>query len=602
MSLSAVILHPAQVRLAETTSPEFQASYGLWKVLTYFSVVSFLLWTLALRDGAFDGKLAVLAPIGVLSIVEFFFTGDRTLLGTTLIWVSFFHLLWRPIRQPARALAKIALAFVLCLVVFLGLGARLGKNVSAFPEMRGSLTMERFEQVAPAYAYITSSPPTLSKLMADPSTPHTEGALTMLPFVKIAHRVDLAGVPPDEIGGFYSVPFAMNLYSWLGSFYVDYGLLGTLVGPALVGLLGATLAGRVGRHRSMNGAWLLALLLFVLVASPFGNKLSSALTWELAAIGLFASLLEVRRRPNALSVMKKARTTPNRVTFAITGIGIVILTSLVVAIAATRAASVDVRSVNDARDALSAAGLRAQRTYPEGNYPASTQLASQLHFADSKLVYVGASPGEVPRQIGLVYVASRGGLLMLTMRLLDGILVAGRWYRTPQSEQLTVLHPIRNLLANPSFRLGVSGWRIHSSEGAHVELVRPENFGSTTALRVTGTGRVTPRPAFVVQEIEDLPKTDAGVQYELRIALRTTGAPRALLPEVKLVYVDGSYEFFTITPRALTSLRNGWRRARVRAMASKPLTGIEVFAVDTGVRERFRGSEWLSKAQLSLIQ
>lgn len=602
--LSAVVLHPAQVRLAETTSPDFEASYGLWKTLTYFSLVSFLLWTIALREQVFRGRLAAIAPLGVLSISEFFFTGDRTLLGTALLWTGFFHLLWRPLRRPAHVAAAVGGIVVLCLIAFLGLGARLGKDISAFPEIRASLTTRHFQQAAPAYAYVTSSPPTLSKLMADPNAPHTEGALTMLPFVKAAHRTGIAGVPPDEIGGFYSVPFAMNLYSWLGFFYLDYGLAGCFVLPAFVGILGAAAAVRLGLRRTLRGAWLLALLLFVLVASPLGNKISSALTWELAAIGVFAPILESTRVVERRSVRSVARAVPHRASVAIAVVAIVFLTSIAVAIAATRAASVNPESVSDTADTLSTAAQRARRAYPTGNYPTSTALASQLHFSDPRLPYLGAEEGAPTTGTGIVYVTAQKGLLVLMLRLRNGTQLLDKQEVTDESVSFTqtILRPHRNLLKNPSFQRGIPGWRLNGNARAHLSFVRPTGLGRSTALRVTGTGRASPRPSFVVQTLDNLPRTEAGTRYELTLEVRTAKSVRPLMPELKLLYADGTYQFFTTLPRDDVLVPNQWHKARVLATAAKLLTGIEVFAADTGVRTRFRGPEWLSGARLVLIR
>jgi len=144
-------------------------------------------------------------------------------------------------------------------------------------------------------------------------------------------------------------------------------------------------------------------------------------------------------------------------------------------------------------------------------------------------------------------------------------------------------------------------WNVREGRLAGVSLDAKHSFEGHMSVFVHGTGRLGPLPSVVEQIVEDLPRTQTGTAYEFALAMQTKGLTRPLLPELKLIYDDGSYEFFLASPLAYaaTSSRR-WRRITVAGTASKPLRAIEVFALDTGTDKPVSGSEWLDNARLVL--
>src|SRR5205807_8512339 len=174
------------------------------------------------------------------------------------------HLVWRPVRTSARFLPVLAVALIGFVVIFTVLGNRISNTIAAHPEVKAQLSTQTLSSLALPYVYHTSEPPILSKLIADANRPHTYGRMTLLPLDKLLHAAHLTGTPPEEVGAFYSIPFeTFNTYSWIGAFYLDFGLGGALLLPALMGFAFTLLVLSGLRRRRLLQLWLAFLALSV---------------------------------------------------------------------------------------------------------------------------------------------------------------------------------------------------------------------------------------------------------------------------------------------------------------------------------------------------
>lgn len=301
----ALIDQPALVRDIQSTSTVFQDTYGPFKLLFYFNQISFLLWTIALRDRAHRGGWKWIAPLGLLTIAPFLVTGERTLLGTALIWAVLFHLIWRPVARPRRVLAIAGLVVLILAGGFVALGARRDTTIDSQPEIASALTTRSLDVLALPYVYSTANIPTFEGLTQDPIRPTFYGQMTLLPLAKIAHRLHLAPSPPPEVGAFYPVPFeSFNNFSWLGTFYLDFGWAGVVFGPALFGAAAAWAMSRAMRRRTLLWVWTASLLLYVVAFAPLLNKLSTTLTWQHLLLGLVIAPLISHPPPGRTDVAR----------------------------------------------------------------------------------------------------------------------------------------------------------------------------------------------------------------------------------------------------------------------------------------------------------
>ena len=116
------------------------------------------------------------------------------------------------------------------------------------------------------------------------------------PLPSYSRLADLFGNQlPSEVGEFLSIPQAFNTYTYLNVFYMDWGVVGIVIGPFLFGMLGNWFFLRAcsrGKVWHIIGCGLLG---YAAVASIGTNVLISTPVWEIAlALGVLAALARGR--------------------------------------------------------------------------------------------------------------------------------------------------------------------------------------------------------------------------------------------------------------------------------------------------------------------
>lgn len=601
--------NPSVVRGIQTTSTKFDDVYGKWRLLTYFGQIAFLVWTIGLREGAFSGRWRLAAPLGLLSIVPFYFTGERTLLGTLLVWTLFFHLVWKPVRSWRRLAVVGTFAFVVLATVFAVLGGRVGKTIEFHPEIESVLTAEVARGQALEYVYVTGNIPTLSRLMQDPIAPRTHGAMTLLPGVKLLHAATgLGNEPPEEVGAFYPIPFdTFNNYSWLGSFFLDFGLAGCLLLPALFGALATLVARLAASRQTVLSAWTLSLTLYVVAFTPLLNKLSTTLTWQYLLVGpVVATLLRERGRvhlPEWARSRKRLLAAGAAAAIGLLGLATTVATSNPPP--ASGGAELEAR--------LSRAAARAATVTRSTRSLTSLALASRLHVADPGMRYEGlADYRSVPDSTAAigVFVGGRDDL-WLWGKAVDGTLRGAHVVlRGPRSGTYLLDGPSRSLLVNGDLEQPfVAPWQVSPSRVAEVASDPALSWASDSSLRIRGRGRRGRQSTFIAQIVKKLPDRSVGATYTMRMQAYTRNLSRPLPAAMKFNYRDGSADFFPVVagtagvpggedapiPQDTDKL---WQVGTAIARARKPLGSIQVFIVDTGLR-RLRGSVWIDGVSLT---
>jgi oligosaccharide repeat unit polymerase len=289
----AVFNDPARVRAITRDSLEFQNAYGFWKLLTYCNQIAFVMWTIGLRLRMFTGRWRAGGLLGFVSLVPFLFTADRNLLAAALALACMVHVLWPWSGSWRRAAIGLAAAIVVAAAGLTAVGNRYGSSLADHPELASYVT-SGFTSVAIPYLYVTANIPTFGQLTQDDLAPRTDGQMAVLPAVKAAARAGLIDHAPVETGVFYPIPFeAFSNYSWLGSFWLDFRVIGILLMPFLVGYLAASARLRLVAKSTFLTLWTAALLLYVIVYSPLSNVLSTSLTWQYLLLGpVLAAVLQ----------------------------------------------------------------------------------------------------------------------------------------------------------------------------------------------------------------------------------------------------------------------------------------------------------------------
>jgi hypothetical protein len=132
-------------------------------------------------------------------------------------------------------------------------------------------------------------------------------------------------------------------------------------------------------------------------------------------------------------------------------------------------------------------------------------------------------------------------------------------------------------------------------------------FNSPASLRVDGTGSKGRSATTVSQPVGQGLAPGAHGIYEVGLLARTRSLSRPLSVELKLVYDDGSYQFFSATSRSQATATtgipqgtsNGWLPLQIRAVAREHVRSIVLFAADSGLLP-LRGTAWIDDIVLSV--
>lgn len=412
---SAVVTDPGRVRIVKATDPTFQSTYGLTKLLTYFNQIAFVLWTIGLRTRAFEsGRWRAARYLGFGSIVPFLFTADRGLLIATVVWAGVLHLAWPQRIAPRRAIAVVLAGVLAAGVVVTAVGNRYGGSIDAHPEVAESLNTRAIDPLAMPYLYLTANIPTFGQLTADPVAPLNAGGMTILPLVKVADRLGAPGTPPVGNGVFYPIPFeSFSNYGWLGTFWLDFRLLGVLLLPALVVGVAAALHRRLRERPGLAPLWLTSLLLYVIVFSPFANALSNTLTWQFL---LLTPLIAVTLDRRAASGLRRWLAAPGRRMRLAAG------AAAAGAVGLGAGAALQVREPTGVVEAeLAEAAAKAQVVYRErGRYPGPVALAGQLGVSDPNVSFQAMASYHAPVTPGVITVITSPSDVFLRTRASDG--------------------------------------------------------------------------------------------------------------------------------------------------------------------------------------
>lgn len=385
---TAVVTDPGAVRQVKSHNSEFQNTYGLWKLLTYFNQVAFIVWTIGLRVGAFGGRWWWIRFIGVASLAPFLLTADRGLLIASVAWAGALHLIWPQRVALRRAIFLAVVAALVAGIAVSVVGNRYGGSIAGHPEIADSLTTRVADPVAIPYLYLTGNIPTFGRLTNDPLAPLNLGAMTLLPFAKVAVRAGLVERAPVGTGVFYPIPFeSFSNYSWLGSFWLDFRLPGVLLLSALTVAITAAAHRRAATNPSLAMLWITSVLLYVLVFSPFANALTATLTWQfLLLTPAVVMLIDTRVRER---IRRHVSGTSRRTWVAGAGVVVASLAVVGVGVAQLRASGNPASPVaRDPDGELELAIVKVRLVYDElGRYPGATSLATRLHVNRPAVVF-----------------------------------------------------------------------------------------------------------------------------------------------------------------------------------------------------------------------
>jgi hypothetical protein len=297
--LSSLVYGAQEVR-SNTTIDEFPLVLRLGYFLGPILIVGYLLPGVSGTRLSRANRFAaiVLVSLGLASSLS------RTLMFVSLVWAGTLLLLSKKADVLRMVMSRRGIAlFVAALVAFQGLAFVTGKTGREDPRLQPYVSSAlQGSALTSAVTYLSGGPAAFSALCCDtaPIVKSELGRLegdgavvaryTLLPLWKTLGQA----ASGTEVASSALVPFPHNAFTWIEPYYRDFGEVGVIVFPFMIGVIIASLARQVVRKPRYLP--LLSLLVAITAWAPFVNKFISSFTWEYVLLmGILVVPLRGRR-------------------------------------------------------------------------------------------------------------------------------------------------------------------------------------------------------------------------------------------------------------------------------------------------------------------
>ena len=252
---------------------------GLLNVLNVANFVMALMYLLLYKR---PKKWVVLIMVWALATT--FVTTDRTRFFYMVIWSFYIGVfLFRRLNITPRFVMALGTTF-LALFGFFVLVAKMYKKEAFEDNMEYVKISKTYSALVDPYIYLTGSYPVLQAFIDDHQQ-STYGKASMGPVVKIIELFYPELERIEIIGKFYRVPIELNACTWLEPFYKDFGMIGVLAGPFIMGLLCMWSYLAMRQRKTIFTVYFTSLLCFCTTISGFVNHFTQLATWFFVAVG-----------------------------------------------------------------------------------------------------------------------------------------------------------------------------------------------------------------------------------------------------------------------------------------------------------------------------
>jgi oligosaccharide repeat unit polymerase len=220
----------------------------------------------------------------------------RTALFVSLSWSFFVWLYIGPSVIWRKQLVILALLGLTFSVLFVFAQASLNKGTQS--EQAEITEYSRFkgtslEPLTDIYVYGTGSLPAFDKFsFAVDLRGYTWGFESFGAVLRMANLINPNVAYPETVRQPELIPFPYNTFTFLDAFYSDFGTLGILVGPLIMGI-GSQILYKIAKEYPHNflATYSVAWAASILVSCFNVNRLTWVVTWYYLVIGVFISLI-----------------------------------------------------------------------------------------------------------------------------------------------------------------------------------------------------------------------------------------------------------------------------------------------------------------------
>ncbi len=277
----------AQIGLsAFLSSPQLaREAYSNIKYLGFFNLLNVANFALALMYLLLYKKPSKWVLLIMLwAIATTLVTTDRTRFFYMVIWSFFLAVyLFRRVNITPKMIAGLCVTIISLFGFFL-LVAKIYKKQAYDDNMEFVNAPPEYSALIDPYIYLTGSFPVLQAFLNDQHT-LAYGKHTLSPIVTVLETAVPDFAREELAGKFYRVPIELNACTYLEPFYKDFGTVGVLLGPLVLGVVCMWAYMAMRQRKTLFTAYLAAILSFCVTISIFVNHFSQIATWFFIAVG-----------------------------------------------------------------------------------------------------------------------------------------------------------------------------------------------------------------------------------------------------------------------------------------------------------------------------
>jgi oligosaccharide repeat unit polymerase len=306
----AFVSRPYLVRDVQS-NPAFQAAFRGPRFLNYLNILNVALGSYYLVRYRASRSAALVAGAVVVGFGTTLLAMDRTLPFAAITWGFFTAEAARGQGRSAReVLTRLGLVAAVSMGIFVGVAALLGKTLENNRDAAKYVVPTAYQPLVMPYIYVTGNIPAFQEFVRHTPAGSTQGLFLLLPVAKLMQSTVAPNVRiPEEVGDYYAIPFAFNTHTWLDVLWSDFGYVGVLFVPALLGLGATLLFLRAVARPSLRTATMCGLCSYVVINTVLVNKVVSTPLWEYTAVILVVSWGLERREDAAEALETEAQAT-----------------------------------------------------------------------------------------------------------------------------------------------------------------------------------------------------------------------------------------------------------------------------------------------------
>ncbi len=280
------LTHPYLVRDLQSTDA-FRAGFRWPRFLNYLNIFNVALGSYYLARYRTGGSTKLVTGAVLVGFGTTLLAMDRTMPLAAITWGFFTAEFARGEGRGARRmLARLGVVAALSVGLFVIVASLLGKTLDNNRDAASYVVVSAaYQPLVMPYIYLTGNIPAFQEFVRHTQGGSTQGLFLLLPAAKLMQLTVAPNVRiPEEVGDYYSVPFSFNTHTWLDVLWSDFGYVGLLCVPVMMGLGTTLLFLRTLRRPTLRVCMLCGLSCYIIINTVFVNKLVSTPLWEYAVL------------------------------------------------------------------------------------------------------------------------------------------------------------------------------------------------------------------------------------------------------------------------------------------------------------------------------